>query len=214
LTINNMKLHFIIDKNYDLQFTNSARDRKDLVRRYRDCEAALKYTAKEYQKSWDKIGDAFSRYVEKTTGFAWKHKLYRCVVSPTHRGISNWDGSDKIIRWWLENPLAMRRITAHELILHHFFCIIKNNHKQEKLSDLQIWALAEIAAFAMTSLTPESHRFWPWDDSGYYTNHNYQSLVPLQNKLKKAFVERHDFDDYVKAGIKAVKTYKRKLDFC
>lgn len=209
-----MKLRFIIDKRYDQRFAKSIKDRKELVKRYRDCSQALAYTMKEYQKSWDKISDKFSRFIEKTTGYAWKHEIYQCVVSPTNRGISNWDGSDKIIRWWQENPLAMRRITAHELIIHHYFYIIRKNYKHEKLSDRQIWALAEIAALALTSLTRESHKFWPWDDSGYYTNHNYRSIVPLQIKLEKAFIDRMDFDEYIKFGIRAVKTYESRIDFC
>lgn len=209
-----MKLRFIIDRCYDQRFAKNKKDRKELAKRYRDCGRALLYTKKEYQKSWNEIDEAFSLFIEKTTGHTWRHKVYQCIVSPSNRGMSNWDGSDKIVRWWLENPLAMRRVTAHELIVHHYFCIMRKNYKNEKLSDLQIWALAEIAAFALTSLTRESQKFWPWDDSGYYMDHNYQSIVSLQMELKKAFTDRKNFDEYIKAGIKAVKTNKTKLAFC
>ncbi len=209
-----MKLNFIIDKNYDKRFENTKKKKQGLLKRYQNCAEALVYTTNEYQKSWDQIGNVFSDFIEKTTGYPWKHKVYQCIVSPTHRGISNWDGSNKIVRGWEENPLAMRRITAHELIIHHYFHIIKKYYYQEKLSDLHIWALAEIGAFALTSLTQESRMFWPWDASGYYTNHNYQSIVPLQKRLKQIFIQRRDFDEYIRKGIKMVKGYDKKIDFC
>lgn len=208
-----MKLYFLINQNYDKRFENTKKKQQELKERYRDCAQALAYTAKEYQRSWDQIGDAFSEYIERATGYPWKHKMYQCVISPMHRGISNWDESNKIVRGWEENPLMMRRITAHELIIHHYFCIIKKYYYQEKLSDLHIWALSEIAAFALTSLTSESRIFWPWDISGYYTNHNYQSIVPLQKRLKQIFLQRKGFDEYIRKGIKMVKRYDQKIGF-
>jgi hypothetical protein len=100
----------------------------------------------------------------------------------------------------------MRRITAHELILSHYFEIYKRHYKKEKLTDKQVWMLAEIAAFALTSLTPEVKKFWSWDTE-YYTNHNYPELVKLQNKLKNVFLKRKSFDDYIKKGIDLVRKY-------
>ena len=99
----------------------------------------------------------------------------------------------------------MRRITAHELILSHYFEIYKRHYKKEGLTDGQIWALAEIAAFALTSLTPEVKNFWPWNTE-YYTNHNYPHIVDIQNQLKMIFLEKK-FDEYVKAGINIIKKF-------
>ena len=102
----------------------------------------------------------------------------------------------------------MRRITAHELILSHYFEIYKRHYGEEGLKDGQVWALAEIATFALTSLTPEVKKFWPWDTE-YYTNHSYSQIVQIQNKLRKVFLEKKDFDEYIKAGIKMVRKYPK-----
>jgi len=209
-----MILKFTIDQKYDLNFAKGQTAKRRLKKQYFDCKSVLKFTANEYQKSWNKINNEFSQYIKDLTGYQWAHKKYFCIVSPTHQGISNWNGSNKIVRWWLENPYGMRRVTAHELIIHHYFYIIKKEYSDAKLTPVQTWALAEIAAFALTSLTPQAKSFWPWDNSGYYTNHNYQSIVPLQKQLKNAFLQRKNFDDYIQMGIKAVKAYKIKINFC
>jgi hypothetical protein len=208
-----MKLKFIVDKKYDLKFARGKTAKRYLKNQYAATEPFLKFTAKEYQKSWNKINDEFSQYIEKETGSPWLHKKYFCLVSPTHQGISNWDGSDRIIRWWLENPFGARRMTAHELIIHHVFGVIQKKYSQKKISRTQIWALAEITAIALTSLTPQAKKFWPWDVSGYYTDHNYQSLVPLQKKMKEKFLKRKNFDDFIISGIKIIKKYKEPIGF-
>lgn len=200
-----MQLKFIIDRNYDKKFTKSKEQLKDLESQYKLILKYMKYSRKEYQKSWDEINDIFSNYIEKETGYKWFYKTYYCVISAIHPGISNWGYGPKIIRWWYENAYVQRRITAHELIISHYFEIYNHHYKQYKLKDSQVWALAEIAAFALTSLCPETKKLWPWDISGYYTDHNYPQLVKLQLKLKKKFLKRQSFDEYIKAGIKLVK---------
>jgi hypothetical protein len=200
-----MKLKFTIDYSYDKKFVRSKRQLRYLVSKYRPLLRYLKYSQKEYQKSWDEINDKFSNYIERTTGYKWFYPTYYCVVSAINPGISNWGDAPKIIRWWYDNPYGQRRITAHELIISHYFEIYNHHYKQYKLKDGQVWALAEIAAFALTSLCPETKKYWPWDISGYYTDHNYPQLVDLQLKLKKEFLKRQSFDGYIAAGIKLVK---------
>lgn len=174
---------------------------------YNSSPRYLLYSKKEYQKSWDEINDSFSTYIEDVTENKWFYKIYYCIVSVIHPGISNWGYSNHILRWWTENPYTQRRITAHELILSHYFEIIRHHYREHKLSDNQIWALAEIAAFALTSLTDEVKKFWPWDDSGYYTDHNYPQIVDLHKRMKPNFLKRKNFDDYIKSGIKLVGEY-------
>lgn len=204
-----MKLKFIIDKEYDKKYVTSKRQLKDLEEQYSLIMANMKYSQKEYQKSWDEIGQEFSDYIEKETGYKWFYKTYYCVVSAVHPGISNWGDEPKIVRWWYENAFVQRRITAHELILSHYFEIYKRHYKSSNLSDGQVWALAEIAAFALTSLTPEVKKFWPWDISGYYYNHNYPQIVELQKKLKSVFLKKNNFQEYISKGIKEVRKYQK-----
>jgi len=203
-----MKLKYIIDKKYDKIFVEDKEIRKNFDKIYQDSLECLKEAQKLYQKSWNEINDKFSNYIEKETGYKWFYPVYYCVVSVIHPGISNWGTNNKIIRWWKENLHTQRRITAHELILSHYFEIYKHHYKEHKLADNQVWALAEIAAFALTGLTDKVKQFWPWDYSGYYTNHNYPQIVDLQNKLKQPFLKRKSFDEYIKKGIELVKNYK------
>lgn len=206
-----MKLKFIIDKKYDKQkakafgFLKETLTKIDLL--YNTSLPYLKLTTELYQRSWNEISQKFSGYIEKETDYKWFYPKYECVVSVIHSGISNWGTAPKIVRHWRENPYYMRRITAHELILSHYFEIYKRHYKNKGLKDGQVWTLAEIAAFALTSLTPEVKQFWPWNTE-YYTNHNYPQIVSLQNKLKKVFIERKSFDDYILEGIKMVKKFK------
>lgn len=207
-----MKLKYIIDKNYDRHFLNMSNlvVRKNFDNIYKNSLKYLKYTRDLYQKSWDEINNDFSGYLEKQTNYNWYYPTYYCIVSIANQGISNWGHEPKIIRGWNENPYSQRRITAHELILSHYFEIYKRNYSRYKLSDNQVWTLAEIAAFALTSLPKEVKKFWPWDFSGYYTNHNYPQIVSLQKKLKTVFLNKKNFDEYIVAGIKFVKIYSNK----
>ena len=158
-----------------------------------------------YQQSRDEIMEEFSNNVAALT-YPWFYSEYQCVIGFLNRGISNWN-SNKIIRWWQENSDAQRRITAHEVLLAHYFSIHRHKFPDSGLADKQIWALAEIAAFALTGLETGLAKFWPWDSSGYYTDHNYPQLVPLQNQLKEPFLKRKSFNQYIKAGIDLVKKY-------
>ncbi|HAU66522.1 TPA: hypothetical protein DCW61_04195 [Candidatus Uhrbacteria bacterium] len=201
-----MKLKFILDKQYDREKTKLFLGKKDLVyfdSHYDDFVTYLNYSKTEYQKSWNQINDAFSKYIETVTGYKWFASKYECVVSLTIQGMSNWY-DPKVVRGWKEHPLVQRRITAHELIIHHYFEIYRHSYSDNTLSDDQIWALAEIAAWALTSLTEESRTFWPWDRSGYYYTHNYPELVELQKKLKNPFLKRKNFDQYIEKGIRFI----------
>ncbi len=203
-----MKLKYIIDKKYDKIFVEDKEIRKNFDKIYQDSLECLKEAQKLYQKSWNEINDKFSNYIEKETGYKWFYPVYYCVISAIHPGISNWGKDNRIIRWWKENSYSQRRITAHELIISHYFEIYNHHYSDKGLSKNQAWALAEIAAFALTGLTDKVKQFWHWDNSGYYTNHNYPQIVDLQNKLKQPFLKRKSFDEYIKKGIELVKNYK------
>ncbi len=213
-----MKLNFVIDKDYDirmiLQFKEAGYPKykgitpDSLEELYIRALPDMKRKQKLYQASWDEMGERFSDYIESTTGYGWFYPIYECVLSVAIRGASNWGHSPKIVRGYDKDSYEMRRITAHELILSHYFEIYRRYYSRENLRDGQVWALAEIAAFALTSLTDEVKAFW--HNTEYYTNHNYPHIVKLQNDLKPIFLEsikRKDFDYYIKRGIELVKGY-------
>lgn len=169
---------------------------------YQDIRPYMQKTLEQYQESWDEIINNFSELVEDKT-VPWFYEEYICKLTNYNPGLSNWNGN-VVGRWWKENPYRQRRITAHEILLAHFFSVHRNNYPESGINDKQIWALAEIFGFAMTGLDEDIKKFWPWDNKGYYTDHNYPHIVDLQLALKEPFLE-NDFDNYVKIGIDLVK---------
>lgn len=121
-------------------------------------------------------------------------------------GFSNWGKSAKVAWWAYSNPYKLRRWASHEILLSNFFEIIKRYYVDEKITDGQIWALAEITAFAMCCFTALGKKLWPWDLEYSYT-HNYPQIMELQKHLKSIFIERSNFNDYIKKAIKLVKEY-------
>jgi hypothetical protein len=200
-----MKLTFVIDKEYDESFVRNKETLALMESQYSASSKFLEKTRNLYQQAWDEINNQFSEYVKRETGYDWFYPEYECVISVYHKGLSNWGTAPKIVRSWQENPYFARRITAHELVLSHYFEIYKRNYKTEGLSDGQVWALAEIAAYALTSLTDEAKSYWPW--ASYTDNHSYPHIVELQQNLKDAFVKRKDFDEYMKKGFELVRKY-------
>jgi len=207
-----MKLKFTIDKQYDILMAEEINiSRKKLgwlKKQYENNYFILEYTRDEYQKAWDKINDKFSSYIEERTGYNWYYDVYECVISLIHPGISNWGKEPKIVRWIHENPYTQRRITAHELIISHYFEIYNCDFNQHKLRSGQIWALAEIAAYALCSLDKKALKFWPWDDLGYAYQHNYPQITNLQKKLRMVFLKKN-FNEYIERGIQLVKKYPK-----
>ena len=88
-----MRLIFVIDKEYDINISmqlNKELSREHIEELYREEMPGIRLKQKLYQKSWNKINDEFSKYVETTTGYNWAYPEYICVLSPVTRGASNW----------------------------------------------------------------------------------------------------------------------------
>lgn len=205
-----MKLTFVIDKKWDKHFIADKKKLPYFEKQYNESLKILELARKEYQNSWDEINGSFSDYIEKVTGYKWFYSDYECIISVIHRGITNWGYAPLILREWKEDPYSMRRITAHELIISHYFEIYKRHYKKEGLRVWQIWALAEIAAWALTSLTPNVKKWWP-HDAEYYTNHNYPQLVELQKKMKPIFLKRKNFNEYIKKGVELARNIPSQI---
>lgn len=206
--------HMGLDDNLIQSIHNANPDNQGKVEQLLKAEVSKTYTklmpfitkSKElYQQSWDEIIDDFSKTVEEITG-PWFYEQYLVNVTHFNPGISNWNGNI-VGRWWKENSDTQRRITAHELLLAHYFSIHRNMYKDSGLTDRQIWALAEISAWALTGLEDKLKIFWPWDTRGYYTDHNYPQFVNLQLELKEPYLKRKDFKEYIETGIELVQKY-------
>ncbi len=76
-----MKLKFIIDKDYDKVFVGKNEKTLQYIdEQYKSFLKFLELTTELYQKSWDEIGDDFSDYIEKTTGYKWFYDTYECYI--------------------------------------------------------------------------------------------------------------------------------------
>lgn len=183
--------------------TKEFNEYSDLV--YKLSMSYIEKSKKLYQESWDEINDDFFETVKKLT-YPWFFPKYTCVVTHFNVGLRDPKG-DKIGRWWKENPLIQRRLTAYELFQAHFVQIHRELYKDSGLNSKQVWALAEIASNAITGLEEDLKKFWPWDTKGYYTDHNYPQIVELQHLLYEPYIKRTSFDEYIKKGIELVKNY-------
>jgi hypothetical protein len=179
-----------------------------LEKLYKKARTEMEAKLLRLQKSWDEIGEEFSEYIETTTNYKWFYPIYECVLLIALGGVSNWGHGPKIgVGYFLDLQKA-KRVVAHEAILSHYFEIYRRCYANENLKDEQVWALAEISAYALTSLTDKAKKIWP--DATYTTNHNYPQIIDLQIALKPIFleaIERKDFDYYIKQGIKLVRKY-------
>lgn len=169
---------------------------------YKKEMVSLKKSQKEYTKSWKPIVGQFSKEVIDFTGHPWFYDKYLCVVSPFHPGISNWYGN-KIIRKYNEDPIKQRWITAYEIILSHIFHVVRESYTKEELSDWQVWAFSEITTVFISTDPKMIKPFWPLLTirENYFSNSNYPQLAGLENKLKKIWINRKDFGDYLSRSV-------------
>ena len=176
---------------------------KELVdARYQEIHIFIERSKELYQGSWNEINDQFFARLKELTDFPFQHDSFECVISAFHIGISSW-GGNKIVRRWNYNPSIQRRITAHEIIISHFFYLTREKYPNQ-LSDQQIWKLAEIFAFIITGLDPVMIQFWPWDKTGSYTDHDYPEITDLQKQLTKIYQEK-GFKAFIETGLEFVK---------
>jgi hypothetical protein len=168
--------------------------------KYRSCMPYLRKTQRLYQKSWDEIDGAFFKRLTVLTGTTLKYHKYECVVSLFHEGVSNWNGN-KIARSWAKNSYTQRRVTAHEVVIAHFFDVVRALNDSRSYSDKDIWQLAEVYAFTVNALDAKMHSFWPWEKKEIDLSHNYPELILLQKKYEK-IISAGDIEEYLELGLK------------
>lgn len=170
--------------------------------KYKKLLPFLKNSVSDYQKSWDKINNSFSKLVEVKTGHNWKYKKYYCVVSAYHEGISSW-GNNIIARRWSINADTQRKVTAHELVLSHFWTMLEDNKISKNWSDDKKWQYSEIFTWCLLGLDKDFYKFWPWllKEHLFPINHEYPDIIQLQKKLKKLYFKYKNFPDFFEKAI-------------
>ncbi len=172
--------------------------------KYKKILPFIKNSSLAYQKSWDGIIDEFYKLVEKKTGYKWKYQKYYCVVSAYHEGISSW-GGNKIVRRWSINADTQRKVTAHELVLSHFWNILDSKSISNKWSKEKKWKYSEILSWCLLGLDNDFYKFWPWllKKDLFPENHEYPEILPTQKKLKELWGNCNDFVDFLDKAIKS-----------
>lgn len=167
----------------------------------------IELAIKDYQGAWDKINDIFSKLIEKITEHKWRFDEYLVALGPIHAGISN-HGENIVARWIFEDPVHQLRITAHEILMIHIWDILdtkypdyyKNPNEENKKQHL--WALNEITTIAILGLEPELNKLWSDDQKGFDKFAlNYPQLKNLKEKLKKIYIHKTDFSDYLEKSL-------------
>ncbi len=175
-------------------------------KKYKIITPYLKNSVIDYQKSWNSINNKFSSLVEKKTGYPWKYKKYYCVVSAYHEGISNW-GGNIVARRWSINADVQRRVTAHEIVLSHFWTMLEKNEISKKWSNDKKWRYSEIFSWCLLGLDKDFFIFWPWclQKDLFPENHQYTDILPLQKKLRDEYFKCRNFTEFFNEAIKADK---------
>lgn len=181
---------------------------KELVKilvnnKYKKISPFIKNSISDCQKSWNKINHNFFKLVELKTKTPWKYKKYYCIVSAYHEGISSW-GGNIIARRWSINADTQRKVTAHELVLSHFWTMLDKNDISKKWSDDKKWQYSEIFSWCLLGLDKDFYKFWPWllNRDLFPENHNYPELINLQKELKKLYLKSSSFTEFFEKAIK------------
>lgn len=166
----------------------------------------MKNSVHSYQKYWNNINDDFFALVTKKTGAPWKHKTYYCVVSAFHEGISSW-GKNTVARIWSVNPDTQRPVTAHEIVLSHFWTMLENDPLSQKWDDNKKWQYSEIFSWCLLGLNDEFVQFWPWllEEHRWPLHHEYPEIIPLQKKLVVLHKKYKNFNQFFVASLQLEK---------
>lgn len=174
--------------------------------KYKKILPFLKNSVSDYQKSWNKINDKFFKLVSDKTGRPWKYKKYYCVVSAYHEGISSW-GGNLIARRWSINADTQRKVTAHELVLSHFWTMLEDNAISKKWADNKKWQYSEILSWCLLGLDQDFYKFWPWllKSHLFSEDHQYKNIIPLQKRLGALYCESKNFTEFFDKAIRLEK---------
>ena len=196
------------------------RDIEDFVldlakKKYEKHESEINRALEEYQKSWDKINDAFSSGIERITEHKWYHDKFKVVVSPFHPGVSN-NGGDTVVRYAFENPDEQRRVTAHEILMSHIWSIMFDRYGEEAKENeyMHYWGLNEITTTAVLGLELGLNTLWTKKYQGYdqYLS-NYPQLKQAQQIFKKMYLEKEGFLEFLDGGIEWIDKKYNKVSF-
>jgi hypothetical protein len=180
--------------------------KKTAERKYQKIQPFMENSLHLYQSSWSKILKEFTTLVEEKTNASWKYKDYYCVVSAFHQGISNW-GGNTIVRKWSIHPDVQRPVTAHELVLSHFWTILDEHLEAGVWEDEEKWKYCEIFSWCLLGLEKEFHKFWPWllAKDRWPLDHNYPEIIPLQKKIGAMHGEYDNFREFLEGVLKVKK---------
>lgn len=161
--------------------------------------------AKKYQEIWDEKKEIFFSLITRQMGnIDWKHNEYLFLVSSFYSKAS-WGKSNKMGVWWKREPEKHWHMNGYELILTHFFETIDVLFEKRPVSNIHLWALAEIIAYILVYKEPKIiNALWP--NLKEPTRFSYPQLMNLIGDLIDIY-EKTDYKDYVIRSVEYIKKY-------
>lgn len=180
--------------------------RRRIEHRHQSLRSVLRWSVREYQQSWNAINDNFFSAITRVTRIPWRYVGYRCLVSAFSIDQSSWEGNT-IVRRWSDNPLTMRRVTAHELLVGHGFQILRTTNLYDRFTIRQAWACSELLAWTLIAFERRLNACWPWwttPESRWPLRHNYPELIATQKRVGSQYL-RTAFPKWIVSTVRSVR---------
>lgn len=161
--------------------------------------------AKKYQEIWNEKRDIFFPLITGQMGnIDWKHKGYLFLVSSFYSKAS-WGTSNRMGVWWKREPEKHWYMNGYELILTHFFETIDVLFEKRPVSNIHLWALAEITAYISVYKEQKNiENLWP--NLKEPERYSYPQLMNLIGDLTDIY-KKVDYRDYVVHSVEYIKKY-------
>ncbi|MCJ7792804.1 MAG: hypothetical protein MUP45_02405 [Candidatus Marinimicrobia bacterium] len=165
--------------------------------------------AKKYQKIWDEKRDIFFPLITERMGnIDWKHKEYLFLVSSFYSKAS-WGKSNKMGVWWKREPEKHWYLNGYELILTHFFETVDVLFEKRPVSDIHLWALAEITAYILVYKEPKIIKTL-WPNLSEPEKYSYHQLVKPIEDLSSLY-KNENYNDYVFNSVEYIKKFSSEF---
>lgn len=163
------------------------------------------YAEEETNKLWDNISDKFSERIEELTSR--KLDNYRCLLT-MFITTSAWN-KDTNIRKNIKQLLDEKYVVAYELLLSHAFKCVRDYYSEEDIaSSWDVWGFAEVTSTFLfrdeiiMNMLPD---FSMPLEKTFFGMGAYPCLIEVEEVLKKFWIGRKSFKDYVDRSVEYLK---------
>lgn len=169
-------------------------------KRYIASKKKLMCAVKMYAAAWDSVNDEFYDTVARVTKYPWQFSLYKVVISPFHKGLSN-RNANTVIRSASEDPHEQLRITAHEILMIQLWYVFESvfGKKYVTKNNQFFWAANEITTTAMLGFESKLNALWSDNQKGFDGFLlDYPHIHELKWVLGNEYRKKDSFGEYLK----------------